>query len=122
MNAAYDPVTRRGLELVSDDLESRGWLVEAASVRAPARLWASRPGLRRVVYLACSRYPEAPPAAIDGAAPTDEGEAWVARVQVTRALAPILGPDYVRLPPAAASAAAAALPSPWPPSPLALTF
>jgi len=117
-----DDLQRRGLELVSSDLKARGWLIEEPDATGPRRLWASRPsGARRVVFVSCARYPQDPSTDRPPEVPAHEGEPWLARVQLTRELNPILAPQYLRLPPMPLRAMQA-IPASWPPKPSALTF
>jgi hypothetical protein len=121
--APIDSLAERGLELVASDLEARGWLVERPLGPGMPRVRASRSQGRRVVYVACSRYPEAPSALVAEPLRLDEGEPWLARVQLSRRLAPMLAPQYVRLPPLALREAATSIMASWPPAPTAgLTF
>src|SRR5687767_11696141 len=99
MDAVADPLAERGLDLVATGLEARGWLVERRDPLGTPRVQASRSQARRVVYVACSCYPDAPAAHVAEPLRIDEGEPWLARVQLTRRLAPMLGPEYMRLPP-----------------------
>lgn len=122
MEPETEPLTRRGIEIVSSDLLARGWAIEPSGADGPARLCASRPGTRRVVYLACSRYPDAPPDRVGPVLAEEGSEVWLARVQLTRKLAPMLSPDYVRLPHEGRRAEVLSVSAPWPPVPAGLSF
>lgn len=115
------PLVRKALELVSADLQARGWHVEIRRGEGPARVLASKGTTRRIVYVACAQYPDPPPASAGEPLTIEDGEAWLARVQVTRHLTPILAPEYLPLPPLRMTGAFE-IAAPWPPSLVGLTF